>query len=176
MKIIESSIIGKKSPEACEDGMVVTDDFIAVIDGSTSKTPKHLNPDMKNGKYAMMLISEYIREELKADASVDDFCQGVTAYIYNKVSSGQFLYVYAVVALLLPNIALCYTECLTPWACGVNVLLPLSLYMLFFSVAKRPGKMIWWAFIFVFFAAFQLVLLYLFGTGVIAVDMFLGSH
>lgn len=85
MKIIESSIIGKKSPEACEDGMVVTDDFIAVIDGSTSKTPKHLNPDMKNGRYAMMLISEYIREELKADASVDDFCLGVTAYIYNKV-------------------------------------------------------------------------------------------
>ena len=85
MKIIESSIIGKKSPEACEDGMVVTDDFIAVIDGSTSKTPKHLNPDMKNGRYAMMLISEYIREELKADASVDDFCQGVTVYIYNKV-------------------------------------------------------------------------------------------
>ena len=85
MKIIESSIIGKKSPEACEDGMVVTDDFIAVIDGSTSKTPKHLNPDMKNGRYAMMLISEYIREELKADASVDDFCQGVTTYIYNKV-------------------------------------------------------------------------------------------
>ena len=85
MDIIESSIIGKKSPEACEDGMVVTDDFIAVIDGSTSKTPKHLNPDMKNGRYAMMLISEYIREELKADASVDDFCQGMTAYIYNKV-------------------------------------------------------------------------------------------
>ena len=85
MKIIESSIIGKKSQEACEDGMVITDDFIAVIDGSTSKTPKHLNPDMKNGRYAMMLISEYIREELKADASVDDFCQGVTAYIYNKV-------------------------------------------------------------------------------------------
>ena len=85
MKIIESSIIGKKSQESCEDGMVITDDFIAVIDGSTSKTPKHLNPDMKNGRYAMMLISEYIREELKADASVDDFCQGVTAYIYNKV-------------------------------------------------------------------------------------------
>ena len=85
MKIIESCIIGKKSPEACEDGMVVTDDFIAVIDGSTSKTPKHLNPDMKNGRYAMMLISEYIQEELKADASVDEFCQGVTAYIYNKV-------------------------------------------------------------------------------------------
>ena len=85
MDIIESCIVGKKSPETCEDGMVVTDDFIAVIDGSTSKTPKLLNPDMKNGRYAMMLISEYIREELKTDASVDEFCQGVTAYIYNKV-------------------------------------------------------------------------------------------
>ena len=85
MDIIESCIVGKKSPETCEDGMVVTDDFIAVIDGSTSKTPKHLNPDVKNGRYAMMLISEYIREELKTDASVDEFCQGVTAYIYNKV-------------------------------------------------------------------------------------------
>ena len=85
MKIIESNIIGKKSQEACEDGMVVTDDFVAVIDGSTSKTPKHLNPDMKNGRYAMVLISEYIREELKAEASVDDFCRGVTEYIYNKV-------------------------------------------------------------------------------------------
>ena len=85
MKIIEREIVGKKSQEACEDGMVVTDDFIAVIDGSTSKTPKHLNPDMKNGRYAMLLISEYIREQLKADASVDDFCQGVTEYIYNKV-------------------------------------------------------------------------------------------
>ena len=85
MKIIESKIVGKKSMEACEDGLVVTDDFVAVIDGSTSKTPKHLNPDMKNGRYAMLLISEYIREQLRADASVDDFCQGVTEYIYNKV-------------------------------------------------------------------------------------------
>ena len=93
--------------------------------------------------------------------------------IYNKVSSGAFLYGYAVVALLLPNIALCYTECLAPWACGANVLLPLALYMWFFSLTRCPGKMIWWAFLFVFFAAFQLVLLYLFGAGVIAVDMFL---
>ena len=38
MKIIESSILGKKSPEACEDGMVVTDDFIAVIDGRDRKS------------------------------------------------------------------------------------------------------------------------------------------
>lgn len=94
-------------------------------------------------------------------------------YIYNKVTSGPFLYWYAVIALLLPNLALCYTEGLSSWACGANVLLPLAAYMLFLSIAKRPGKMIWWSFVLVFFAAFQLVLLYLFGTGVIAVDMFL---
>ena len=93
--------------------------------------------------------------------------------IYNKVSSGTFLYWYTVVALLLPNIALCFTERLSFWAGAANVLLPLALYMWFFSVARCPGKTVWWAFLFVFFAAFQLVLLYLFGTGVIAVDMFL---
>lgn len=93
--------------------------------------------------------------------------------IYNKVSSGTFLYWYTVVALLLPNIALCFTERLSFWAGAANVLLPLALYMWFFSVARCPGKMVWWAFLFVFFAAFQLVLLYLFGSGVIAVDMFL---
>ena len=85
MNVIEKSIIGKKSQEACEDGLVVTPDFIAVIDGSTSKTPKHLNPEMKNGCYAMMLISQYIQHELKADATVDDFCQGITHYICDKV-------------------------------------------------------------------------------------------
>ena len=85
MNVIEKSIIGKKCQEACEDGLVVTDEFIAVIDGSTSKTPKHLNPEMKNGRYAMMLISEYIRQKLKADALADDFCQGITHYICDKV-------------------------------------------------------------------------------------------
>ena len=103
----------------------------------------------------------------------NSICKTICNTIYNKVSSGAFLYGYAVVALLLPNIALCFTESLAPWACGANVLLPLALYMWFFSIARCPGKMVWWAFIFIFFAAFQLVLLYLFGTGVIAVDMFL---
>ena len=77
MKIVERNMVGKKSQEVCEDGIVVTDDFIAVIDGSTSKTPTHLSPDMKNGRYAMVLISEFIRERLKAEASVDDFCQAL---------------------------------------------------------------------------------------------------
>lgn len=89
MKVIESKIEGKKSPESCEDGLVVAADFIAVIDGSTSKTPHHLSPDMKNGRYAMVLISEYIQHELKPESTVEDFCEGVTSYIYNKVYRQQ---------------------------------------------------------------------------------------
>lgn len=89
MKVIESKIEGKKSLESCEDGLVVTADFIAVIDGSTSKTPHHLSPDMKNGRYAMVLISEYIQHELKPESTVEDFCEGVTSYIYNKVYRQQ---------------------------------------------------------------------------------------
>ena len=89
MKVIESKIEGKKSPESCEDGLVVTADFIAVIDGSTSKTPHHLSPDMKNGRYAMVLISEYIQHELKQESTVEDFFEGVTSYVYNKVYRQQ---------------------------------------------------------------------------------------
>ena len=41
------------------------------------------------------------------------------------------------------------------------------------TLERKPGKTIWILFPFVFFAAFQLVLLYLFGRSIIAVDMFL---
>ena len=87
---------------------------------------------------------------------------------YNKV-----LYYYALAALMLPNIALCFTEKMGTWACAANILLPLGIYTWFLGRSKRTGKMVWWLFLLIFFAAFQLVLLYLFGKGVIAVDMFL---
>lgn len=89
MRIIESSVIGKKSQEECEDGLVVAGGFVAVVDGSTSKTPRRISPDMRNGRYAMKLIAEYISRELAADATVDDFCRGVTAYIRSKVYEPQ---------------------------------------------------------------------------------------
>ena len=87
---------------------------------------------------------------------------------YNKI-----LYYYALVALMLPNIALCFTEKMGLWACAANIVLPLGIYTWLLGRSKRTGKMVWWLFLLIFFAAFQLVLLYLFGKGVIAVDMFL---
>ena len=77
MNITEHFICGKHTAADCEDGIVITNDFAAVIDGSTSKTPTRLEPSMKNGRFAMMLISEYIKL-MSADYSMDDFCRGIT--------------------------------------------------------------------------------------------------
>lgn len=44
----------------CEDGIVVTDDYIAVIDGSTSKTQRRLDPEKSNGQLCRDIIAESI--------------------------------------------------------------------------------------------------------------------
>ena len=80
MKILEQSIIPKSPAKKSEDGIVVTNDFIAVIDGSTSKTPRHHCPWMSNGHYAMLIVSHYIRR-MPADISCQQFCKGVTRAI-----------------------------------------------------------------------------------------------
>lgn len=93
--------------------------------------------------------------------------------IINKKTFNKALYVYATITLLLPNLALCFTEKLPLGVSIANILLPLGIYICLMALSKKTGKMVWWSFILIFFAAFQLVLLYLFGKGVIAVDMFL---
>ena len=59
MKIIEQSVIPKSPAKKSEDGIVITNNFIAVIDGSTSKTPYHHCPWMSNGRYAMRIIARH---------------------------------------------------------------------------------------------------------------------
>jgi glycerophosphoryl diester phosphodiesterase len=46
MKVIEQFVMGKKSSETCEDFIVVSDDFIAVIDGATAKSSKTVDGKM----------------------------------------------------------------------------------------------------------------------------------
>ena len=59
MHIEESFICGKHTAADCEDGIVCAPNFVAVIDGSTSKTPFRLDPTMKNGRFAMLLIRNW---------------------------------------------------------------------------------------------------------------------
>lgn len=81
IEIIERQVVGKKSQEECEDGIVATDDFVAVIDGSTSKTDKQFCPTMRNGRYAMTLVAELIKQQLSAEDSVETFCRKATQRI-----------------------------------------------------------------------------------------------
>jgi glycerophosphoryl diester phosphodiesterase len=80
MKIIEQNPVPKNPKKKSEDGIVVTDDFIAVIDGSTSKTDKRYSYFKSNGRYAMQLIEKYIRKAPKG-ISCHDFCIGVAKQI-----------------------------------------------------------------------------------------------
>lgn len=80
MKIIEQNVVGKSLTAETEDGIVVTDRFVAVIDGSTSKTPRHIQPGISNGRFCMMLIAEYIRSNRDV-ATCEDFCHGITEFV-----------------------------------------------------------------------------------------------
>jgi len=83
-----------------------------------------------------------------------------------------FFYLFGA-ALILPNCVLAFTEPMCIWGKVTLVLLPLSVYGLLMTCCSKPGKALWLLFPVLFLGAFQLVLTYLFGKGVIAVDMWL---
>lgn len=76
-------------------------------------------------------------------------------------------------ALVIPNIALALTEHQPVTTAGINIVLPFCAYCFFLTLSRNMGRSIWLFFPIVFLAAFQLVLLYLFGRAIIGVDMFL---
>ena len=80
MQITEQSLVPKNPAKKSEDGIVVTDNFIAVIDGSTSKSDYRHSFFNSNGRYAMLLVSRYIRRMPK-DITCQKFLNGVTAYV-----------------------------------------------------------------------------------------------
>ena len=87
------------------------------------------------------------------------------------LTSPRFLFFYIVLTLAIPNVALCFTEHMPVLACIANIVLPVSLYAFLMTLSAKTGRQVWCMFLIIFFAAFQIVLLYLFGRGVIAVDM-----
>lgn len=80
MEIIEQKLVAKNPKMKSEDGIVVTNDFIAVIDGSTSKSQYRHSLFRSNGRYAMQLVGRYIRRMPK-NTTCEAFLRGVTAYI-----------------------------------------------------------------------------------------------
>lgn len=76
--------------------------------------------------------------------------------------------------LIVPNAALGFTEFLyTPWDRLANFFLPLGVYMLLAGCWKRTGLLSLLSLPLMILCAFQIVLLYLYGESIIAIDMFL---
>lgn len=75
--------------------------------------------------------------------------------------------------LILPNVILCITESIVPIGKATLILLPLAIYWGLMSIGNRVSKSYWYMFPILFLGAFNIVLSYLFGKGIIAVDMWL---
>lgn len=96
MTIIEQALVPKNPSNRSEDGIVVTPHFIAVIDGSTSKSTRlcHRDPFLlrhptvaipwprrhSNGELAMLITAKFIKR-MKKDITCQQFCTGVTAAV-----------------------------------------------------------------------------------------------
>lgn len=93
--------------------------------------------------------------------------------IVNLVKKSKTLFWLFIVLNLIPNFCLLFTEPLSLAGKVILILTPLSVYMIVFSLFKRAGLMQLVLIPVLILHAFQLVLFYLFGEAVIAVDMFL---
>ena len=85
----------------------------------------------------------------------------------------EHLFYWFLMVLIVPNVVLCFTEPMPLTAKVCNVLLPFACYYILMTLSRNCGKIFWILFPFIFLGAFQIVLLYLFGKSIIAVDMFL---
>ena len=68
----------------------------------------------------------------------------------------NILYFLTIATLMVPNVVLDITEGMSIWACIANILLPLGIYTLLMSISRKPGKMTWWLFPYIFFSAFSI--------------------
>lgn len=88
MEIIEQNTVPKNPKKKNEDGIVVTPNFIAVIDGSTSKTERRYSLFRSNGRYAMQIIAGVVKR-MDKHTSCHQFCLLATKAIRKHYSKRQ---------------------------------------------------------------------------------------
>jgi hypothetical protein len=77
VRLVEQSLIAKTGHlDDCEDGLVFTDSFAAVVDGATDKTG-HRFDGVTSGRYAMRVVTDAIAA-LPSNAEVTDAVQKLT--------------------------------------------------------------------------------------------------
>lgn len=89
------------------------------------------------------------------------------------MSDMRWLFLWVIAALLVPNAALDITETAAPLWKAANILLPAGIYTLIMAANRRTGLLTLFTLPLMILGAFQIVLLYLYGESIIAVDMFL---
>lgn len=94
-------------------------------------------------------------------------------FIKQWTSSQTHLYFVFALLSVIPNLVFCFTEPQPFFLAVAAVILPLSVLMCLLLLAPKPGIVMWFLVPKVILDGGQLVLLYLFGESVIAVDMFL---
>lgn len=113
------------------------------------------------------MVSDAINQDLYL-ISMRRFKQIIT----ESFSSQRNILIIFVILMIIPNLFLAYTEPYSATTIITSILLPAAFYTLWGIATKRVGVMILLAIPFMVLCAFQLVLIYLFGGSIIAVDMF----
>ncbi len=90
----------------------------------------------------------------------------------NNTRYSRLLIAAFVATLMLPACVLIFTDGYSFLRALSAVLLPTGFYLLWSVAHKRSGMMVCWGLLWFILAALQLVLLYMFGNSIIAVDMF----
>ena len=85
----------------------------------------------------------------------------------------RILAVATAILLVIPNILLIFADHQSFIAGVLSVLFPFSAYLLIIALWKRTGRGVLCTIPFMILGAFQIVLLYLYGESIIAVDMFI---
>lgn len=89
MRVLEQSVIGKTGDaELCEDGIVVTSHFAAVIDGATDKTGLRFGEGgITGGRHAMLVVIDAIKE-LDPGADLADAVRALTRALADRLPRG----------------------------------------------------------------------------------------
>lgn len=83
MQLTEQHIIGKQGVGRCEDAMVITDAYVAVVDGSTSKSElSPLTCGLSHGQIAARCVCEYLRT-CPEDIEMREFCKGASRALHD---------------------------------------------------------------------------------------------
>ncbi|MDE6582146.1 MAG: DUF1705 domain-containing protein, partial [Duncaniella sp.] len=93
--------------------------------------------------------------------------------LFSKIFSLEGLYYLLIFGCCIPAFILSFTEHYAFFAAFANSFVILGAIWYLASLSRNIGRTVWFMFPLIFFAAFQVVLLYLYGRSIIAVDMFL---